>query len=226
MSAVHGAAAGAQETYDVEDEPTKPARYVLSVDDAGVPNLEPAPPRPAPLPDDVASLPYEIAKRRQTQALRVSWIEGSWAKDLLVPAILVLAGTLATYARLGVFTGSREEIVRAFGRVGAYASWNIVLMLIGIILAAKVLDVGFGLVPQALLKLAALTLGPLGVWQIVAHACGGAMPGEIIGWIVSVPIYWWLFAWLFELDFRETMVCLLVITLLRWCAVTAYWFTI
>ena len=221
----HTMSAPSAETYDLADEETSSARYVLMVDDAGVPSLEPAPPRAPPV-EETSSLPYEIAKRNEAQALRASWIEGSKVKDLIIPALLVLCGTMATYARMGVFTGTREEVVRAFGRVGAYASWNIVLMLVGIILAAKVLDVGFGLVPQALLKLAALTLGPLGVWQAVAQACGGGVVGEIIGWLISVPVYWWLFGWFCDLDFRETMICFLLITMRRWGAVTFYWFTL
>src|SRR5436190_14764650 len=64
------------QTYDVADEKAPPQRYVLLVDDAGVPSLEPAPPRPPPL-EETSSLAYEIAKRHQPQALRISWIEGS-----------------------------------------------------------------------------------------------------------------------------------------------------
>src|SRR4051812_2597854 len=121
------------DTYDVADVHSPATRFVLSIDDAGVPSLEPAPPRPPPMAA-TSSLAYEIRKRYEPQALRVSWIEGSRVKDLIVPAALVLCGTLATYARLGVFSGTRDEVIRALGRVGAYASWNIVLMLIGITL--------------------------------------------------------------------------------------------
>src|SRR4051812_49442655 len=46
----HGALdADSGDTYDIADAQSPAPRFVLSIDDAGVPNLEPAPPRPPPL---------------------------------------------------------------------------------------------------------------------------------------------------------------------------------
>lgn len=144
-------------------------------------------------------------------------IEGTPIKDFWLPIGLIAFGTIGVFIHAFDLAPEADTFYVAVRSLGLDLTWNVVLMLIGIVIAAKMLDIGFGRVEQALLKLAAAALGPAGLAGIIAAITGG-VSGEVVGFFVSVPLYWWLFSYLFDLDFPDAFISLLLISILKFGA--------
>ncbi len=199
------APADESETYDLADDPAPPDASDLAAPRSLPPAVPAAPAAPV--------LNYGGGRAQPRQPIE-DLIEGSPVKDFYLPIALCLVGTAVLYGRAAWGADSLRQFTSAVGLVAAYVVWNLVVMLVGIVIAAKLADVGFGGVTQALLKLAALTVAPLAA-GVLAHAIVGGIWGEFAALAVSTPVYWWLFAYLFDLDFRETMICVGVIIILK-----------
>lgn len=168
-------------------------------------------------------LAYQTPSRDQREGLKAfDVLEGSRGRHFYFPLALVAFGivTLPLWALWGPDPAAGLADVLKF--MGFYAVWNVGLMLLGIVISAWLLDTYFGTVWQAMLKIAAIALGSGGVQWAIALLISG-LSGEVIGFFIGVPVYWWLIGFLFELDFRETFICVVVITLLKMVAVWAFW---
>src|SRR5690349_4745140 len=106
-------------------------------------------------------------------------IEGQPIKDSWLPIGLVAFGTIGVFIHAFALAPHVDTFYVAVRSLGFDLTWNVVLMLIGIVIAAKMLDIGFGRVEQAVLKLAALALGPAGLAGIIAALIGG-VSGEVV----------------------------------------------
>jgi hypothetical protein len=133
-------------------------------------------------------------------------------KDLYLPIGLFVLGVLFTCleARFSLH-------IRDVGVVLAYAgimtAINLVLVFTGIMIATKLMDLGLGPVGPALIKIAAISVLP----GAVANLIGAAIPigGGYIGWFISLLIIYGMFMGLLELDFQETMICTAIIWVIR-----------
>ena len=143
-------------------------------------------------------------------------------RDFYLPISLIVVGAMITFIKLCWGATTPGEIARALGQVGIHFAWEIIVTLVAIVVSAKLLDVGFGTVGLAILKLGAIAIGPLGLWYLVWLAVPTAS-GGVVGYMLSVGLYWWLFSYLFELDFRETLICVTIATLFRWMSYYLLW---
>jgi len=123
-------------------------------------------------------------------------------RDLYVPIAMILFGTTLQFAR--AFHRDSGALLNPFAFVGINVTIDLVVLLIGIIAAAKVLSVNFGPVPTAILKLCAISLGPDSVAWLAYWALGSGLGGLCAAIFVSLVVYWVLFSYLFELDAQDT----------------------
>ena len=143
-------------------------------------------------------------------------------QDLNLPAALIVFGAAFTAIKLCWGATTSGEIAGALGTMGLRFTWEIGVTLFAIIVAAKLLDVCFGTIGLAILKVGAIAIGPLGAWFLVCTIIPSDS-GAILGYMLSVAMYWWLFAYLFELDVRETLICVVLATAFPWLSYLALW---
>ncbi len=86
-------------------------------------------------------------------------------------------------------------------------AFNIVFGIIALYIAAAVLQIDFGNIGTAVLKLAAVFSAPA--------AAGALVPIEIVDWLVSIVLYWVLLAWLFSLEARDLFISVVILFLVR-----------
>ena len=143
-------------------------------------------------------------------------------RDLYTPVALILFGAALTALKVCWGATTSGEIARALGTIGLRFIWEIGVTLFAIVIAAKLLDVCFGTIGLAILKIGAIAIGPLGAWFFLWTIFPNDS-GAVLGYMLSVAMYWWLFAYLFELDFRETLICVLLATAFRWLSYLLLW---
>jgi hypothetical protein len=133
-------------------------------------------------------------------------------KDLYLPIILFLAGVALTFveARFAIGIPSTGFCV---AYTGVITIINLVLVFVGIMFAARLLDLGLGPIGPALLKIAAIAVLPGAAANIVGHALGPA--GGMLGWGVSLALIYGMFMGLLQLDGQETIICSTIIWLVR-----------
>jgi hypothetical protein len=74
----------------------------------------------------------------------------------------------------------------------------------------------------ALLKLTAAAMTRFTIWALF----GMTIPhvgGDIAGFLLSLPVFIFLFSYFFELDGREAFFAVALITLLRWVSYFGLW---
>jgi len=124
------------------------------------------------------------------------------AKDAMIPLILIGIG-LAIYAVAGfALAGPGGAGATLIGLLIAVAV-GVVLGIVALYITAAIMSIDFGPLGQAILKLCAIF--------VFSGAVAEFIPVPILGWLVSLGLYLWLLAWLFELEPLETIVCALVI---------------
>lgn len=172
------------------------------------------PPQPASAPARV--LPYQQQGVRYATPIEVLGMER--IRDLYLPIVTISLSVVTLALREAVTSGAPSPLADAIKYLGVLVVWKVSVLMLAIVVASKLLDVGFGFVPLAVLKVGAIALGPLAVWSAIGWTFGGAPSAEVVGWMFSIPVYWGLFSYLFELDFRETLICVVLTTLLNWLA--------
>jgi hypothetical protein len=121
-------------------------------------------------------------------------------REYRIPLILLeggfvvwLAATIATHGGAGALAAGKT--------LSLVFLVQIPLMIAGLHLLAALLGISYGLLQSAILKLAAITLLGLGL-----SGLGEAVGHPIIALLAVVPLSWFLFGFLFELDPWETLV--------------------
>ena len=141
-------------------------------------------------------------------------IEGSRVMDLWVPVALVLVGTVASLAELMHFNPDyKVSFATAIPMVGIHLIVDMVLLLVGCLAAVKMMDIAFGAPAQALLKLAAISIAPAALGNIICQLLGDNT--GMVSWMVSLILYFGLFKPLFGLDLGEIMMLTSVVWLIR-----------
>jgi hypothetical protein len=136
--------------------------------------------------------------------------------DLYVPAALILLGTILSFFEIRVVLGL-QSIPLAIGAVGVLTIVNVVLGFAGILVATRLLDLGLGPIPVAILKTAAASILPAAAASLVGNLIGpgGSYAAWVISWVLSLAI----FMKLMDLDYFETCICTTIIWVVRtWVA--------
>jgi hypothetical protein len=124
---------------------------------------------------------------------------------------------------------ARSSMVHASKLMVVNLAVEIPVMLIACLLAVKFLDAAFGPLWPAMMKLSAIALAPDAVSDmivLVAFLIGRAsgnphdlpadlLIGKIVGWALSLLLYFWLFMYFFELEFGEVYRLVIFVWLVR-----------
>ena len=116
----------------------------------------------------------------------------------------------------GLIFGGAEGGVGMLVYAGVYLGFNVVVGILALFIAAAVLDIDFGMLNTAFLKLGAVFAAPVAVGMLI--------PIPIIDLFASLIVYWMLLAWLFELDGRDLVICVLIPFVVRLVARVALGF--
>jgi hypothetical protein len=206
-----------EDVYDIAgDDSSPPAQIAVAAE-------TPAP--VVPLPAGPV-LSYSSPVPRRVQAAKkpgefdpFDHFEGNRFKNLYFPLILIV-GTAAFNVIAEAFLkgNATSGIALASGRMVGKLLIEIPCMLIACLLAVKVLDAAFGPLGPAILKLSAIALAPDAIMDsliLIAFLFGRASGSPInmlvdvgiaaiLGWILSLAFYFWLFMYFFELEFGDT----------------------
>jgi hypothetical protein len=187
-------------------------------------NVPPSAPQPAPLlpAAEPPVLAYSRpAPKRAGQAARFDPsdpFEGNKFKNLYFPLALVAGTALFNFlteglsshnATLGMVAASVQMVIKLVVEIP--------VMLIACLLAVKFLDAAFGPLGPAIIKLSAIALVPDAAQDliilaayVIGHASGNprgipvdTMLGAIIGWVLSLIVYFRLFMYFFDLELGE-----------------------
>lgn len=206
----------------------------MSDDDEDAPDEKPQPVAAIPVdePDEGAGaearvgptdpLAYEMPDRKIAMAPYV--LEGSTGKHFVFPLVLIVVGTLLLYAGLAREADSGQAFARAVAHRSVYVSVLVLLSLGVAAVCARVLDVTFGLLTPAVVKLTAIVVAPMGVGAVLGPYLdgGGGAGAEVLGMIFSLPLMWLLFFFLFQMETREAVACCALLTTLRMIAAIEY----
>jgi hypothetical protein len=132
--------------------------------------------------------------------------------DLYVPAALILLGTILSFFEIRVVLGLRS-IPLTIGAVGVLTIVNVVFGFAGILIATKLLDLGLGPIPVAILKTAAASILPAAAASLVGTMLG--FFGLYISWVISFILSLIIFMNLMDMDYFETCVCTVIIWVIR-----------
>ena len=200
---------------------SEPETYELSPDPVDAPHAAPAAPPPPP-PPPVQAIPYQSVRPRVRDEYDVT--EGDRLRNLYVPIVLVLLGCAAVFGRLMYFRlfGPPDPIV-ALRATGFMLVWNIGAMLLGAFAIAQSTGITFGPLSTATIKLAAIAVAPHAVIFLFELIFRHEFHGTLLGWLAGGALAWWLFCYLFDLDFQEALICAGVTTVLRWFSYLIYW---
>jgi hypothetical protein len=133
-------------------------------------------------------------------------------KDLYLPIILFVSGFVLTIveARFALRITGLGFIL---GYAGVVTLINLVLVFAGIMFATKLLDLGLGPIGPALMKIAAIAVLPGAVASLIGSMIHTG--GDYVGWLASLLLTYGMFMGLLGLDFTETILCSVIIWLVR-----------
>lgn len=131
-------------------------------------------------------------------------------RDVVVPIILICIGIGLLFAEAMIYTKSPLSFTHAAPIVMARIVLSVVLVGGGMFLARALLDVNIvhDLRPS-LLRIFGIALGPSALYGILTFSMGD-VGGSALGVILTVAVYAILFAWLLQLDTRDTAICVLM----------------
>ena len=162
--------------------------------------------------------------------------EGSALKDLYVPIALLVLGLGMRVAQL---LAANENRANKWGgdvgtpddatKVVLLAVFQMIIsggvMIAGATLAAALLNLNFGPLGRAAVKLCALAVFAAGVasWVAVFDQDRHSVTGLMVALHIVVIIYWVGFVYLFALDVQETLLAVAIISLMHAAATCALW---
>lgn len=137
-------------------------------------------------------------------------------KEMILPAILIAIGLLATLVEARIVLGAFD--ILAMGVFVAVSTViNLVLIFVALLVASKLLDLGLGEVGPALLKIAAVAILPSAIGGMINASTG--FIGGMLAWAVSLALYFLLLYNLFDMDGQEMMITAVIIWFMRtWVA--------
>jgi hypothetical protein len=170
------------------------------------PNCEEAlnsPGRPEPHP---AREPEEDS---EASAAALPAVETAGWTERVLPAALLGAGLVLAVIGESLSDGTKE-VAALLLIVAVQFAVTVPLTLLGMFVSAKLLDVSFGPLGTTILKLAAISAVVLGIVTMA-----DVTEWSWAGYVLAVPITWYLFSLFFDLNFFETLMSLIVIGLVQ-----------
>jgi hypothetical protein len=170
---------------------------------------------PAPMPGAGKRVLAYRNPRHQTSAVDQYFPDK--IKDLYAPLWLIGGSTVVQI--IGTYLATR-------GAPGSF-SWGLaqltaqmiigtILMLVGILVAARIREISFGPFWTALLKLAAISVAPDAIrWAGGLFFYLIPVIGPIVNWLIGFCIYFALIGVLFDLDENDTWYCVCVIFVVK-----------
>jgi hypothetical protein len=134
-------------------------------------------------------------------------------RDLYVPLALLAVGIILTFIGFNI-GGAIGFVIAAFATVVKLIV-SLVLFVIGALLAARFASVCLGELGPALLKLAAVSIFPAALADLVTELLGGDMAVAMIGNTVGIVTCWGLVSYLFRLDGANTMAVVIAIAVVK-----------
>jgi hypothetical protein len=174
------------------------------------------------------SAPTKTVARPGRVELDDPW-EGDKFRNLYVPIALLLAASLINVLVNAYFLKNASIGIRsATIKMGITLLIDIPVMLLACLLAVKLLDAAFGPLMPAILKLSSIALAPdalmlmialAGFWMgnaggIASMLIGGLL-GLVIGWALSLALYFWLFTYYFDMTMGEAYRLIILIWVIR-----------
>lgn len=124
--------------------------------------------------------------------------------EVKAPVILLVVGAVISIV-YGIVAVDDSSVGASVVGVLLNIALSVAFALPACFIVAKILGVSFGFLNTAVLKLAALSVFPAAIGMII--------PG-IGGW-VALALYFGLLEWFFELDWWESVVFVIVLSVLR-----------
>ena len=125
-------------------------------------------------------------------------------KEVTVPVALLAVG-LVLFAVAGLLLGGAVGAGVYLLMVAVQLVVGVPLGILACFITARILQGSFGYLNTAILKLAAIFVFCGAVAAVVPY----------VGWLISLPVYWGLLAWLFELEVAEVVVLTIVLWVVR-----------
>lgn len=152
--------------------------------------------------------------------------EESAFKSFYLPIAMIAAGMLFRLGQL-LLSSRAGGLAVALGMVGFEIVLGVAIMLLGALIAATVLNVNFGSVGHAALKLCAIAICATAVGHFVASIdkIPDGITGPIVALHIMILMYWGLFSYLFDLDLQETIMSVALIGFLQASVACLMWST-
>ena len=207
------------------------------------PQPPPQPPPQQPVYDDPGVVPASVAAlygrrpgRYAAEAVDSDTEDGTPVKTLYIPLAMLGVGlamrvTQLVYAnanRAAKWAATGDAAVRP-GRAILLALCETVIaafiMACGAFVAAMLLNINFGSVGKAALKLAGIAIFATGVagWVAVFDQGRHSVAGLAIALHLVVIIYWLAVGYLFSLELQETLLTVAIISLLQAAVMCVLW---
>jgi len=200
------------------EAPRDDALYDLAAPDAPGRSAAPPPPaQPPPAPPAAVPLAYQSGRVAADEALDKLFPDRPI--DLYLPLGLIAGATVielvaAAIRSSGPAAGLQGELLALAVRLIIAP----ITMLIGVFITAKVRGIELGRLPVALLKLAAIAVGPAAIITLISPALAVIpLAGGLIGLIGHFVLYFALLGTLFKMDESDTWYCVCVIFLIDLC---------
>ena len=188
----------------------------------GEPDAAPAPPRTKP-PAEGASAPVAPVEDDPSDDEMLDEPTGSPVKDLYVPLAALAIGIALDIALVFIASNGGDEgatprptvepsMAAQIGVVAIHLIFGVILMFPAGIYCFKLFEIPLGAMGPALLKLAAVYVGPGALGAVVA----AVSTVEPVGWLIAIAGSLGLAVWLFGLNVFDSIVLSLVTWLLRW----------
>lgn len=208
-----------EDLYDLVPDSRPPLKHQQYEDEIDADQRVIAPmiaPAIAPLIARPRAVAYRTIAPTTTRTSELDNYIGDRKKDLYLPAALLLVGAGIEFARaLLMARAGTNSLAYASIYVGVSLVINTTVMLVGVLIAAKALGISFGPVGTAILKLCAIAVAPAALSSLLMMLFPG-LSAALVGWALSLALYFALISILFELDAQETWYCVLIIGVTRW----------
>jgi hypothetical protein len=156
--------------------------------------------------------PDDMKPDIEEDVIRGSYDEKSDPKEGLIPAVILALG-LGLYIIADYRNSTDPSIGRVLLGVGIGTIIGVILGIIVCYITASLLQINFGALKTAILKMAAIIVFAGAIDVLIPYA----------GWIAAVIVYFCLLCWLFDMSFFEVFIFCAVLMLVRtfvWATIT------
>ena len=133
-------------------------------------------------------------------------------KNVFIPLGLIASSLVVVFAYQMFFADDILSPLQAVTYISLSTAVIIPILLIGLYIASSVIGISYGPLHTGLLKLLAIYLAPEACQSIINIIMGDY---TLLGWFVSLIIYYALTMYLFELDPDETFYTIIILTITK-----------